>query len=253
MATKLFLDNEDYLRFEKAIEEVMNNALAQIKSRVLKPSQGFNLKVSPMVSRDDRKSCIVFSPEAYIKTKALVEFYTTEVQWHGIVERIKDSSNFYVRDILVFPQTVTSATVDADQEEYEKWLDGLSCGEFNALRLHGHSHNSMGVTPSSTDREYRKKLISSMGTPSSDDDLFYIFMIFNNKGEWSAEIYDIKNNALFASADNEIILEVSMNNDTLTNFLKEAHNLVRRPKRTENEVPTIKDWNEWEDFYYGSD
>lgn len=252
MATKLFLDNEDYLRFEKAIEEAMNNTLTQIKSRVLKPSQGVNLKVNPMVSRDDRKSHLVFSPEAYIKTKALVEYFTTEVQWHGIVERIKDSSNFRVHDIMIFPQTVTSATVDADQEEYEKWLDGLSCDEFNALRLHGHSHNIMGVTPSSTDREYRKKLISSMGTPSSDDDLFYIFMIFNNKGEWSAEIYDIKNNALFTSADNEIIVEVPMANDTLTDFLEEAHNLVKRPIQTENVIPTMKDWNEWEDFYYGS-
>ena len=248
MATKLFLDNEDYLRFEKAIEEAMNNALTQIKSRVLKPSQGVNLKVNPMVSRDDRKSHLVFSPEAYIKTKALVEYFTTEVQWHGIVERIKDSSNFRVHDIMIFPQTATSATVDADQEEYEKWLDGLSCDEFNALRLHGHSHNTMGVTPSSTDREYRKKLISSMGTPTCDDDLFYIFMIFNNKGEWSAEIYDIKNNALFSSADNEIILEVPMNNDTLTGFLEGAHEMVKRPTPQYQEFKTA---DQWEDYYYG--
>lgn len=248
MATKLFLDNEDYLRFEKAIEEAMNNALTQIKSRVLKPSQGVNLKVNPMVSRDDRKSHLIFSPEAYIKTKALVEYFTTEVQWHGIVERIKDSSNFRVHDIMIFPQTVTSTTVDADQEEYEKWLDGLSCDEFNALRLHGHSHNTMGVTPSSTDREYRKKLISSMGTPTCDDDLFYIFMIFNNKGEWSAEIYDIKNNALFSSADNEIILEVPTNNDTLTSFLEGAHEMVKRPTPQYQEFKTA---DQWEDYYYG--
>lgn len=248
MATKLFLDNEDYLRFEKAIEEAMNNALTQIKSRVLKPSQGVNLKVNPMVSRDDRKSHLIFSPEAYIKTKALVEYFTTEVQWHGIVERIKDSSNFRVHDIMIFPQTVTSATVDADQEEYEKWLDGLSCDEFNALRLHGHSHNTMGVTPSSTDREYRKKLISSMGTPTCDDDPFYIFMIFNNKGEWSAEIYDIKNNALFSSADNEIILEVPMNNDTLTSFLEGAREMVKRPTPQYREIKTA---DQWEDYYYG--
>lgn len=249
MATKLFLDNEDYLRFKKAIEEATNNALAQIKSRALKPSQELNLKVSPMVSRDDRKSYVVFSPKAYIKTKALVEFYTTEVQWHGVVERIKDSSNFYVRDILVFPQTVTSATVDADQEEYEKWLDGLSYDEFNALRFHGHSHNSMGVTPSSTDHEYRKKLISSMGVPSDEDDLFYIFMIFNNKGDWSGEVYDIKNNALFSSTDDEIILEVPMGNDTLTGFLEGAHEMVKRPTPQYREFKTA---DQWEDYYYGS-
>ena len=213
----------------------MRSAQAQllVESRNLKKrkfqndqADGVTLNFKLKEVKDDRKATITFSAQAYMKIFALVHTYSTEVEWHGVVERTAADA-FYIKDILIFPHKVTGAMVISDQTEYEKWLDTLDNDTFNALRFHGHSHVNMGVTPSGVDMTYRHNILNNFGTPSATSDLFYIFLIFNKKGDISGEIYDLQNNALYSKSTNTDEINIVVEDcDWLTDFLDEAKRVV---------------------------
>lgn len=228
MAKKIFAT-------ETEIAEFLRSAQAQllVESRNLKKSKfqndqadGVTLNFKLKEVKDDRKATIMFSAQAYMKIFALVHTYSTEVEWHGVVERTAADA-FYIKDVLIFPHKVTGATVISDQTEYEKWLDTLDNDTFNALRFHGHSHVNMGVTPSGVDMTYRHNILNNFGTPSATSDLFYIFLIFNKKGDISGEIYDLQNNALYSKSTNTDEINIVVEDcDWLTDFLDEAKRVV---------------------------
>lgn len=146
----------------------------------------------------DRKAKVFFTPEAWRKMQALVSDFDKEVAWHGVAYRDNDETkdNYYISDILVYPQKVTGATVNTDQEKYEMWLMSHEDDVFNNIRMQGHSHVNMGVTPSSVDTSLYDRLLDQL-----DDDMFYIFMIWNKKKDKTVKIYDLKKNVLFDTAD----------------------------------------------------
>lgn len=177
--------------------------------------------------KDDRKATLAFTPIAWTKMYALVDAFDKEVQWHGLVSRL-DENTFIVEDILIFPHEASACTVVSDQEEYEEWMNDLSDEQFNACRFHGHSHVNMGVTPSVTDMMYRKNIFENFSTnPAPDEDQFYIFIIVNKKREFSGQIYDITNNAIYEKE--EINLEILANGDYLKDFIAEAKRIVKNP------------------------
>lgn len=228
MAKKIFAT-------DKEIAEVLRSAQAQLlaeshnlKKRKFQNDQadGVTLNFKLKEVKDDRKATITFSAKAYMKIFALVHTYSTEVEWHGVVERTAADA-FYIKDVLVFPHKVTGATVISDQTEYEKWLDTLDNETFNALRFHGHSHVNMGVTPSGVDMTYRHNILNNFGMPSATSDLFYIFLIFNKRGDISGEIYDLQNNALYSKSTNTDEIDIVVEDcDWLTEFLDEAKRVV---------------------------
>ena len=228
MAKKIFAT-------ETEIAEFLRSAQAQllVESRILKKrkfqndqADGVTLNFKLKEVKDDRKATITFSAQAYMKIFALVHTYSTEVEWHGVIERTAADA-FYIKDILIFPHKVTGATVISDQTEYEKWLDTLDNDTFNALRFHGQYHVNMGVTPSGVDMTYRHNILNNFGTPSATSDLFYIFLIFNKKGDISGEIYDLQNNALYSKSTNTDEINIVVEDcDWLTDFLDEAKRVV---------------------------
>lgn len=146
---------------------------------------------------------MTFSAVAWLKMQYLVAVYSGECGWHMVCHRSEDEEDDYiVDDILVYPQVVTSTTVNTDTAEYAKWEDSLPDEVYNNLRGHGHSHVNMGVTPSSTDLEHQSKRLDAL-----DDDAFYIFTIWNKKGDRNWRIFDYKKNILFESADVEVLVE----------------------------------------------
>lgn len=174
---------------------------------------------------DNKKAYLTFAPKAYLKMMALVINYSTEVEWHGLVQRVSENE-FLISDILVFPHEVTSCTVVSTQKDYEEWLDSLDDETFNSLRFHGHSHVNMAVTPSGTDMNYRKNVINNFGIPTQGDDYFYIFIILNKRGEISGEIYDLTNNSAYDT--NEINILVQTDDDSyLSEFMSEARRVVK--------------------------
>lgn len=169
----------------------------------------------------NRKAKIHFSGEAWVKMTALINSFSDEVAWHATAYRDDDESKdeYYIGDIFVYPQTVTGATVTTDQQRYEKWLMDLDDDTFNNLRMQGHSHVNMGVTPSAVDNTLYDGILDRL-----DDDMFYIFMIWNKKGDKTIMIYDFKKNILFDTADCEIdIAGVDINA-----FVSDARSKVTR-------------------------
>lgn len=222
MAKKIFASDADIEAFLRSSQAQLLDESRNIKNKKFQSgAEEIKLSFRLPECKDARKATIEFTEKAWIKIYALVNSYSTEVQWHGIVERVSQNV-FRIKDVLVFPHEVTGTTVISTQDEYEKWLDALDNETFNGLRFHGHSHVNMGVSPSGVDMEYRRKILNNFGTPTNTTDYFYIFLIFNKKGEISGEIYDLQNNALY-STDEITILGC----EWLANFLTEAKTLVK--------------------------
>lgn len=229
MAKKIFATEAEIAEFLRTAQAQLIAESRQLKKRKFQNDQanGVTLNFKLKEVKDDRKATLKFSERAWMKIFALVHTYSTEVEWHGVVKRLS-TDTFYIKDVLIFPHKVTGATVISDQAEYEKWLDTLDNETFNALRFHGHSHVNMGVSPSDVDMTYRRNILNNFGTPSATSDLFYIFLIFNKKGDVSGEIYDLQNNALYSkSVDADEINLVVEGCDWLTDFLAEAKDVVK--------------------------
>ena len=228
MAKKIFATETEIAEFLRSAQAQLLAESHNLKKRKFQNDQadGVTLNFKLKEVKDDRKATITLSAQAYMKIFALVHTYSTEVEWHGVVERTAADA-FYIKDVLIFPHKVTSATVISDQTEYEKWLDTLDDNTFNALRFHGHSHVNMGVTPSGVDMTYRYNILNNFGTPSETSDLFYIFLIFNKRGDISGEIYDLQNNALYSKSTTADEIKIVIEDcDWLTDFLDEAKKVV---------------------------
>ena len=169
----------------------------------------------------NEKATVYFDPLAWRKMQTLIKEFDKEVAWHGVAYRGDDSklNEYFITDILVYPQTVTGATVETDQTKYEMWLMGHEDDVFNNIRMQGHSHVNMGVTPSSVDTTHQSKILEQL-----TDDMFYIFMIWNKSGNKFIKIYDMKKNILFETSD--ITVEILDDGSGIDEFLKEAKKLV---------------------------
>ena len=202
-----------------------NLTLSQEELIELSKKRVFNGQIT--LRKDNRKVTVAFTANAYVKMYALVDEFSKEVQWHGLVSRLGESL-FLVEDILIFPHVASSTTVVSDQEEYEEWMNGLTDEQFNACRFHGHSHVHMQVAPSGVDLTYRRNLIENFSTnPLPDEDQFYIFLIVNKRREFSGQVYDITNNALYEK--DEINIKILVENDWLSNFVAAAKKIVKDP------------------------
>lgn len=163
------------------------------------------------------RATVSFSPVAFMKMLTLVNGFTSEVGWHGVTYREGDGPNFLIKDIVVYPQTVTGANVDTDQEKYTKWLYEQPDEVFDHLRMQGHSHVNFSVTPSGTDLDDQK---DTMRQIKADD--FYIFIIWNKKMEYTIKIFDMKENTLYENAD----IDLKVGEADMSEFLEDAKKLV---------------------------
>lgn len=169
---------------------------------------------------EDRAS-VVFSAVAFAKMTMLVQNFTSEVAWHGVAYRDeKEKNKFYITDILVYPQVVTGSTVNTDQDAYQTWLYTHNDEVFNNIRMQGHSHVDFSTTPSGVDATHQEKILSQI-----DDDMFYIFMIWNKKFERNIKIFDMANNTLYETAD--VDLYIGDDGCDLNAFIKDAKELVK--------------------------
>lgn len=191
----------------------------------------------------EAKATLKFADSAYIKMSALVHNFSTEIAWHGIAERL-DNNEYIIKDIIVYPQEVTGATVQADEEKYQKWLIELDDDTFNNLRMQGHSHVNMSTTPSGVDDALYEELLAQL----SDED-FYIFLIWNKKGDKWINIYDMQKNILFETKD--ITVEVEA---LAEGFITEAKALVEsRPVVTKAKTPPASTYEpKTAPAYYGN-
>jgi len=182
----------------ECLEEVRKEFEESLKN--LKLSDGkisFTKTLGTIQSRAD----LNFTDIAWQKMQALVREFDKEVAWHGIAFRDEDpDKNAYtITDILVYPQEVTGATVTTDQTKYQTWLMDHDDDVFNNIRMQGHSHVNMSVSPSGVDTSLYDRILNQL-----DDTMFYIFLIWNKRGEKTVKIYDLAKNILFETSDVDV-------------------------------------------------
>lgn len=223
-------------KYIKLTEEFMTQTRRDFEEalRLAKLSDGkFNFtKTFAKPGKDHAK--VFFTPSAWVKMLLLLGNFDKEVAWHGVATRFGDEENdeYMISDILVYPQEVTGATVNTDQEEYQMWLMQQPDEVFNNIRMQGHSHVNMGTSPSSVDIEHQNRILEQL-----DDDMFYIFMIYNKRLEFFVKIFDLKKNTVFEK--DEITVTIRDGERDFSAFLADAKAKV---KDRVYQAPAAQNW-----------
>ena len=177
------------------------------------------LSYSKSFKYENSSAVVWLAPEAYKKILALVTEFSDEVGWHGAVSR-SGENEFIIEDIFVYPQEVTGSTVNTDQEAYTRWLYELDDDTFNKIRMQGHSHVNMSVSPSGVDDRHRQKILDQL-----EPDMFYIFMVWNKRLEIHTLIYDMERNILYEDKDITVKL---LGGEEMDDFLSDARDKVQK-------------------------
>ena len=194
---------------------------------------------------------IIFTPEAYLRMQALVDYFSTEVGWYGLVERVSPTI-FRVYDVKVCKQYVNGAKVDTEDEDTLEFFGNLTDEEADHMHFQAHSHVRMSTSASGVDLQNQQDVIKNMGKTG-----FYIFQIWNKNGDINTYLYDLDNNVFYDKKDVEINIEDSLG--ILDDFIGSVEDLVqeRNPYQKtskKEETPQGKDLDEKDDNpYYGND
>lgn len=170
------------------------------------------------VYKNDEQITVWFTPVAFSKMVVLLQHFSTEVAWHGVVSRVNDG--FVISDIFVYPQKVDGTNVNTDQEEYQKWLMEFDDDMANKLLMQGHSHVNMSTSPSVVDTNHQEQILAQLG-----GDNFYIFMIWNKRLENTIKVYDLASNTLYE--DNDVTVSVTGSDFDLETFINDADSSVK--------------------------
>lgn len=143
---------------------------------------------------------IYITTEAYCKMRKLVDDTATEIGWYGTVTKCPGLDNVYViEDILVYPQKVTGATCEQDEDKMFEFEMSLTNEQVNHKRFHGHSHVNMGVTPSGVDENFYQDILSQVND-------YFIITITNKKSDYTVRFYDVENNILYSDLEIKLLL-----------------------------------------------
>ena len=164
---------------------------------------------------------IRINADAYAKIMTLVHNTDKEIAWHGTVARHRNV--FIIEDILVYPQEVTGATVESDDEEYPSWLFNLPDNIFDSIKMQGHSHVNMSVGASGTDVKFYADQMTQV-----DD--YRIFMIVNKDSDFNIMLYDKENGVIFKDLDYQILADRNLN-DWLEEEMKKVNKRKFKPIR----------------------
>ena len=176
-----------------------------------------NITTETLLQAQGIEKPIVFvAAAAYVKMVSLINSSSEELAWYGIAHRA--AHNYFIEDILVYPQTVTSATVDADEEKCAKWFMELPDEVINNLKFQGHSHVNMGVSPSGRDTGNWQQFANLL-KPNE----FYLLCIGNKRGEFHWNIYDRAINVHFENKDITMII-VDEQGNSIANWATESIN-----------------------------
>lgn len=187
-----------------------------------------------------RKAELFFTEIAWYKMQTLIRECDKEVGWHGVAKRVDDPEKdaYIIEDILVYPQEVTGTTVNPDQKQYQTWLMSHPDDVFNNIRMQGHSHVNMSVSPSGVDTTFYEQILHQL-----DDTMFYIFMIWNKRNERHIKIYDMAKNVLFETGD--VNVTVLPDENGIEAFLSNAKKMIterKPPAYQPGSYPTCYNW-----------
>lgn len=176
------------------------------------------MKVDPQTVK---KPIVYMLGNTYLKMLQYVLLSDNEIAWRGTVERKEHI--FFIKDVFLYPQKVTGATVQEDPDEGQKWSDALPTEVYNTMRFQGHSHVNMGAFWSGTDKADQNAHLQEL----LDDD-YYIFAVMNKKQDILVEVYDLAQNVIFEKED--VTFKVFLDKKTLISSLKdEIEKYIKKP------------------------
>ncbi len=184
------------------------------------------------------KTNIFIEAAAYLKMMIYVRDTNTEIAWHGTVERNQEKNYYYIKDVFLYPQKLAAATVQTDQDKYNKWLEELDDETYNKLRFQGHSHVNFGVTPSGTDLNYYNDILQVL--PSTD---YYIFMIMNKSGDMTFLVYDLAKNIVYNTQDVNVRIVNGTTIDLVNEIETQKETFCEKPVYTPPTWPNYSGYN----------
>lgn len=213
-------------------QEAKDNALEIFKKLLESASGDGDLKINIttetlLQEQGIEKPTIFILATAYVKMMSLINSSDKELAWYGVATRVKH--NYFIEDILVYPQTVTSATVDADEEKCAKWFMELPDDIINNLKFQGHSHVKMGASPSGRDTNNWQQFANLL-KPGE----FMILCIGNQRSEFYWNIYDKAINVFFENKDITTVI-VDDKGNSINTWAKESINkyiIAEQPRIT---------------------
>lgn len=156
----------------------------------------FNERLNPSVTTKALLSSvpfIVISREALIKMYHYVDKCTEEVGWMGTAYR--DGKEIFIHDVYLFDQEVHATTTEITPQGLSDFAAELLQSEegmeiWNNLKMWGHSHVNMGVTPSGQDDK-------QMETFKEGGHDWFIRLIANKKGELKIDLYNYESGVIY--------------------------------------------------------
>lgn len=174
-----------------------------------------------MNERQSAEPQVFITSEAYIKMRILVDKTSTELGWYGFVSKLPGLDNVYViEDIIVYPQKVTGATCEQDEDRMFEFEMSLTTEQVRARRFQAHSHVNMGVTPSGVDEAFYQDLLSQVRD-------YYIIMVTNKRGDNHIRFYDMENNIVYTELELKILLDNGTDVDKW--YQEEVDNNLSKP------------------------
>lgn len=170
---------------------------------------------------------VYITVEAFIKMRTLVDNTDTEIGWYGIVKKYPGLQETYViEDIIVYPQRVTGATCEQDDNKIFEFEMSLTDEQVNNKRFQGHSHVNMGVTPSGVDEAFYQDLLSQVTD-------YFIITVTNKRNEYTTRFYDIANNILYSDVPIQVLLD---NGTDIKTWYAEAEKQITKPVTTTTSI-----------------
>lgn len=114
---------------------------------------------------------LYFSPLAMDKMQAYITLCNDEIGWLGRVDMVSPSM-YYCDDVFLLHQEVHGATTEILPEGLVKFAEEYG-GDTSNIRLWGHSHVNMGVSPSGQDNEQMALF--------KDNSMGWFFRVIGNK------------------------------------------------------------------------
>lgn len=138
------------------------------------------------------KAIVSAVPRVGITTEALTKMFvytdqcSDEIGWLGTVQHL-GGRNYVIEDVFLFEQRVHGTTTEITPEGLSKFAEEMLTQEggldlWNSMKMWGHSHVNMGITPSGQDDKQMEEF-KEIGHD------FMIRLICNKKGDMKLDFY----------------------------------------------------------------
>jgi hypothetical protein len=180
---------------------------------------------------------VAVTPEALEKMILYVRMCSEEIGWLGTVQ--EEGSTLIIDNVYLFEQEVSAAQTDLDENAMAGFANQLleqdpdnAFDILNRMRMWGHSHVNMGVTPSGTDDTTMKSFAKDI---AGTDKPYMVRLIANKKGAMKIDIYYYDKSLVTLDVPWFLMTEVE---DIADEVFQEMQSKVKRRTYTANKSST---------------